>query len=238
MFERILDAVDGSRATAVAQTLLAHRFPMALTGGLAIEAQLRAHGRPSERRALNDVDVVVDSFAAIPCTVANDFLPHHVHPFAAEGKTLLQLVDPARALRVDLFRPFGRTLARSCRLGDDTDPLDVVSVEDLVARTTAQVCSALRRRRPLATKHARAFSRLAGLGRPVRLDEAWADHRQDLAMSFGAAFREASQLMDACPELIVEERYSAVVTTCDRCCASGALRPSDPRAIVRVLGYW
>lgn len=238
MFEGFLDAPDAARATSVVHKLIAHRFRIALTGRLAIEAQLRANGRPQERRPLNDVDFVVDSFETIPSSVAEDFLPHHVHPFAASGKTLLQLIDPERAVRIDLFRASGSTLPRSTRLGGDTDPLDVVGVEDLVARTTAHVCAALRRGRPLETKYADAFRRLSGLNRSDRLDEAWDDHREGLSMTIDDAIHEASRLLEIHRELLVDRRYSAVVTACERCQTYGAFRPSDPQLIVRILGYW
>jgi hypothetical protein len=54
-------------------------------------------------------------------------------------------------------------------LADETGGLDVLSVEDLVARTTAFVCGRLRRGQAIDVKHAVAFSRLRGLGLPQRL---------------------------------------------------------------------
>jgi len=67
-----------------------------------------------------------------------------VHPDAAAGRTLLQLIDEPHRLRTDLFRAFSRTLARSAPIGEVTGTLPSVSVEDLVARTTAMVCGQLR----------------------------------------------------------------------------------------------
>src|SRR4051812_15218578 len=162
----MLNHADALRADAVAEKLLAHGFRPALTGGLAIEAHARAHGRGSVRRPLNDLDFVVESFAGIPASVAGDFLLHHVHPSAAEGKTLVQLIDAARAVRVDLFRAFGQTLSRTKRLEPDggTCPLELVSIEDLAARTTAYVYGRLSDGRGLDPKHAIAFRRLSGLG--------------------------------------------------------------------------
>lgn len=137
-----------------------------------------------------------------------------------------------------MFGAVGATLSRSGRLHDDTDPLEVVAVEDLAARTTAHVCAALRRRRPLETKHADAFRRIVGFGGPERLEEAWKDHREGLPMTFGDAVDEASRLLEAHPELLVDQPYSTVVTACERCQTYGAFRPSDPQVIVRILGYW
>jgi hypothetical protein len=237
VFAALLNERDCFRADSVAAKLVAHRFPVALTGSLAVEAQLRAHGWPSSRRSLQDLDFVVDNFATIPASVAGDFLLNHVHPFAAEGKTLLQAIDTGRAVRVDLFRAFGRTLSRSCRLGADF-PFDVLAVEDLLARATAHVCAVLAGGRPLNRKHASTFQRLVGLGRRHVLEEAWRDHREGLPMSFDEATREAARLLDVRPELLADEEYSTVVTPCDRCCQYGSFRPSPPELIVGVLGYW
>lgn len=177
----MLDGDDAVRATRVVEILLHNGLRGALTGGLAIEAQLRAHGRPVLRRRLNDLDFVVESFASIPVSLADVFLQHHVHPDADEGKILLQLVDRERAIRIDLFGPFGRTLSRVARLDGDTGTLDVVSVEDLVARSTSFVCGRLQQGRTIDRKHAMAFWRLRGLGTPRLLAEAWEDHRQAVA---------------------------------------------------------
>jgi hypothetical protein len=89
-----------------------------LTGSLATEAQLRLNGGPIGRHVLNDLGLVVDSFNAIPASLADRFLIHHIHPHAPEGKTLLQFVDKESALRVDFFRAFGTTLTRA-NVGDE-----------------------------------------------------------------------------------------------------------------------
>jgi hypothetical protein len=49
-----------------------------------------------------------------------------------------------RGLRVDLFRAFGRSLSRACTLDQETGELEVLAVEDLVARITAFVDGHLR----------------------------------------------------------------------------------------------
>ena len=165
MFTDLLDPDDARRATAAVEALLVHGLRCALTGGLAIDAQLRAHGQPIERRHLNDIDVVVESFASIPESIARSFLQHHVHPDATDGRMLLQLIDEDRRIRVDVFQALGMTLSRACPLNDETGELDVLSVEDLVARSTALVCGCLRRRRAIDVKHVTAFKRLRGLRR-------------------------------------------------------------------------
>ncbi len=216
--------------------MLAHRLRCALTGSLAIDAQLRVHGRSVEQRVLNDIDFVVEDFASIPGTLAASFLQHHVHPDAIDGKTLLQLVDQQRAIRIDLFRTLGNSLSRAVRLDDETGDLDVLSIEDLVGRTTALVCGSLQRGQRIDVKHATAFSRLIGLGQPEQLAVAWNDYRQQIPGTLDAASREAARLLDAHPELIVVEEYSRDVSPCERCREHGPFRPASPSRMVEILG--
>jgi len=180
---------------------------------------------------------VIEGFVEIPAALADVFLLNHIHPHALEGKMLLQLIDPQRALRIDVFRAFGATLSRARLLDEQTRPLPVVAVEDLVARTTAHVCGRLRRGRQIDLKHVRAFTRLGGLGRSQQLDAAWQDHRQDVPGSLVEAMQEAHQLLAQHPELLVSEKYSTVVTACDRCQAYGPFQVAPPETIVDILGY-
>jgi hypothetical protein len=239
VFSAFLNANDAKRASDVVEKLLANDFRgCALTGGLAIEARLRAHGRPFHRRALNDVDLVVEGFDAIPTALADRFVLNHIHPHAFEGKTLLQVIDREGALRVDLFRAFGTTLSRARVLDEQTGPLPVLAVEDLVARTTAYVCRRFRNGLEIDSKHVRAFTRLTDLGRPKQLAEAWQDHRQDVPGTLEEATQEAHQLLGRHPELVVSEEYSTVVTACDQCQDYLPFRLAPPETIVDILGYW
>lgn len=237
MFAGVLNGVDARRATDVIEAVLAHGIRCALTGGLAFDARLRAHGRPGERRPLNDIDLVVEDFASIPESLAGAFLQHHVHPDATDGRTLLQLVDRPRAIRIDMFCAFGDSLLRASRMADEVGDLDVLSVEDLVARTTALVCGRLRRGQTIDVKHVAAFRRLRGLGQPSVLDAAWNDHRQQVPGTLEDASREAVRLLDAHRELMVVEEYSNTPAACGRCRAHGAFRPAPPDTIVEILGY-
>lgn len=237
MFAALLCESDARQATEVVDALLAHGLQCALTGGLAIEAQLRAHGRPVVSRQLNDIDFVVEGFAAIPESLAGSFLQHHVHPDASEGKMLLQLIDRDRALRIDLFGAFGRSVERTCRLDDDTGVLNVLSVEDLVARSTSFVCGRLQHGRTVDSKHVSSFRRLRGLGHPQRLADAWNDHRQSVLGTIDEAAMNAAWLLEAHPELIVADQYSAETPPCTRCHSIGPFRPAPCETIVEILGY-
>jgi hypothetical protein len=233
VFAAALGRDDERRAADVIHALNDHGLRFAVTGSLAIDLQLHAHGRPVEKRALNDIDLVIESFASIPESLAGLFLLHHVHPDATDGRTLLQLVDARRALRIDLFRELGTTLSRAGRCDD----LSVLSIADLMARATALVCGRLGRGRTLDPKHAIAFRRLRGLARPELLAAAWDDHRQQVEGDIHEAEREAARLLDARPELMVPDEYSADAPPCAKCRSQGPFRPAPHEQIVEVLGY-
>lgn len=228
---------DARRAAEVVGAVLDKGLRCALTGGLAIDVQLHAHGHPIALRRLNDIDLVVESFASIPESLAGSFLQHHVHPNATDGRTLLQLVDEPRKIRIDLFRALGNTLSRARPLNNETGLLDVLSVEDLVARTTALVCGRVRRGLTIDVKHASAFSRLRGLGQPVKVAAAWNEHHQQVPGTLDEASREAARLLEAHPELVVVEEYSSDVVPCERCREHGPFRPAPSEKIVEILGY-
>jgi hypothetical protein len=234
----LLEECDAGRASAVLRTVLAHGLPCALTGSLALVTHLRELGLLSAPQRLHDIDLVVPGFDAIPHSLATAFVLNHVHPHAAEGKTLLQLIHPVHAVRVDLFRAFGDTLARAVPTSATPDDLHVVSIEDLRARTIANLRTQLGRGLPVDVKHARAFTALAGLGDPARLATAWLDHRENLAGTFDQAVADVLELMQAHPELLIVEEYSRTITACDRCQAHGPFSPAAPERIVEILGYW
>jgi hypothetical protein len=236
LFDAILNEADATRATWVVHELLDHGLRGALTGSLAIAVRLRTRGRPREARPLNDIDFVLGGFADIPESLADRFLLNHVHPAAPEGKMLMQVIDAQRAVRVDLFRARGATLSRSSPVG--ADPLDVVSLEDLVARTTAHVYGHLRAGRVIEEKYVRSFLELSPFATELPVEEAWQDHREDVASSFAEAATDARSLLALYPELIVAGEYSSVIVPCERCCDHGRFRRAAPERIVEVLGYW
>jgi hypothetical protein len=236
VFESVLLAVDARRAARGVGAVLDHRLRPALAGSLARTISLRVLGHVRAPRQLNDVDLVVEDFSALPESLADSFLLNHVHPAAAEGQVLLQLIDESLALRIDVFRAFGRSLSRAVDVAS-TAPLPVLAVEDLRARATAIVYGCLHRQRPLDPKHVAAMQDLMGLGDRDVLKVAWEEHRQGLSGSFDEAQRKACHLVEERPELLVPDVYSAAIEPCDRCREVGRLRPTDPTRIVSVLGY-
>jgi hypothetical protein len=191
---------------------------------------------------LSDLDYVVDEFGSIPGALAGVFLVHHVHPKAPPGKLLIQLVDPVRAVRIDLFRAFGVSMSRANNISYDPSSRlkRVLSIEDLAARHTEYVYSHLREGRPVEGKHAKSFLRLAsfdGFGN-VELQAAWRDHRQSLTESFFEARERAKDLLRLHVQSIFQQEYSAEVIPCERCQDYGPFQRDQPDLIVKSLGYW
>jgi hypothetical protein len=239
VFANFLSFADAQRVSVLLAKLSAHGFRGALAGGLAAQLHLVSQGRETPVRALNDLDFVVESFASIPFSLADEFLINHPHPRALEGKTLLQLIDREQRLRVDLFRQFGATLTRTeVTRADVLHEVTLISLEDLVARTTSLVLGHLRKGTPMDAKHIRTFECFAGLGDPARLDIAWRDHRQSEKGSFHDSAELTQRLLDLHPELAIDERYSAEVTDCPQCQDEGPFRRARPEAVVEILGYW
>ena len=113
-FDHFLASADATRVCRVLEKFAIHDLrKFALTGSLALETHLIGLGHLPRARTLNDVDIVVESIASIPETLAKVFLVRHIHPQVPEGKMLIQLVDPDTALRIDAFRAYGATMVRS-----------------------------------------------------------------------------------------------------------------------------
>ena len=140
MLRGLLGQAGAERALATFQKLAPHDISRwALTGGLAVEIHLLRGGRPSAIRALNDIDFIAEGFDCVPRTLAGDFLFRHVHPLDPPGKTILQFIDADTAMRIDLFRANGAAMSRNICTDLPSGPIQIVSVEDLVARTAKLV---------------------------------------------------------------------------------------------------
>jgi hypothetical protein len=238
MFEIFLISDAARRATLVLERLLSRGLSCALTGSLAIEAQLRAHGLGFGRCELNDIDLVVADIKSLSESVAEGFLLSHVHPLAPEGKLLVQLIDPDQRLRVDVFRAYGKSLSRSQRLDSETGDLNVLALEDLRARSTAQICTPLENGRPTDIKFESAFCRLCGHGQEMLLTEAWNDHRQSIAGTVADASKRAFTLLSERPHLLAQEEYSSRCTSCEKCLEYASLKLATPEETIALLGYW
>jgi hypothetical protein len=198
---------------------------------LAFEIHGHALGLDSLTRVLNDLDFITGDFASIPETLSQDFLFRHIHPDAAPGKTMLQLIDCDAALRVDIFRACSGTLRRAAGT-------QVVALEDLVARV-ARLLFDLADGVPVASKHANDYLRFVELVAPAGMEAAWQDHRKPM---HPATFREAQgvlrAMIPASAALLITPRYSQNPSAaCPRCAPTGAFQLADANVILSLLGY-
>lgn len=238
-FDLFLSQADAMRVCRVTAKLALHDFrEFALTGGLAVEAHWIGLGHAPHVRALNDVDIVVESFASIPCELANTFLCRHIHPKAPEGKTLVQLVDPGEAVRIDVFRARGATMARRQSVSFRTSPIQVVSLEDLAARE-ASLLMDLDRGAPVPLKHAEDFERPAESADAGQAEIAWRDHRRETdPVTFQEASSRIRELVRSHGHLLIVPDYSHDGdAVCPKCEEAGPFRLASPHAILSILGY-
>ncbi|HXM45522.1 MAG TPA: hypothetical protein VN924_30075 [Bryobacteraceae bacterium] len=239
-FDRFLAPADARRASQVIEKLvLLGLRDFALTGGLAIEAHLAGHS--TMVRSLNDVDIVVESFAAIPPALADGFLFRHIHPHAPRGRTLVQLVDPSEAVRIDIFGACGATLARSAPVNFPCAPIAVVALEDLAARE-ASLLMDLAHGSPVPLKHARDFQRLAGAVATAdsrRMAQAWGDHRKSRdPETFDEAAARIAELAQSRRDLLTVPDYSRDAdAVCSKCRETGTFRLAPAGTILSILGY-
>jgi hypothetical protein len=201
----------------------------ALTGGLAFQIHGLNLGLRSSSRAFNDLDFVTTAFSDIPETLAEDFLFRHVHPCAPPGKTLLQLIDPDNALRIDVFRACGQTMSRA---------VPMVSLEDLVARA-ARLLLDLAGGVEVPSKHARDYLRFVELVDPAAMEAVWEDHRKpEQPATFGEAKAILRDLIPRSASLLITPQYSQDPNqVCRLCAPSGAFQLADPKLVLSILGY-
>jgi len=238
-FDHSIASVDLLRVSRVLEKFALREFDSySLTGSLATEAHRMRLGTVPHARPLNDVDLLVQSFSVIPSALSTDFLVRHVHPDAPKGKMLIQLVDPDEVLRIDIFREYGATIARSQSMRFGTRLIQVTSLDDLAARI-ASILMDLERGRVVARKHVEDFHFLSQAVDVDRVELAWQDHRKPTDPS---AFREALTqirgLVESHNELIVVPEYSRDANAaCSKCEETGPFRLASASAVMSILGY-
>jgi hypothetical protein len=239
MLPRFPSAFDADRAVRTLRLLTRHDVHRwALTGGLAFEIHAVRLGRQPTLRTLSDLDFIADSIDCIPQTLPDDFLFRHIHPFDPPGKTMLQLIDPDTGLRVDVFRACGQTMSRTVRIDLPFGPMQLVSLEDLVARA-ARLLLDLANGVPVASKHAGDYLRFVELADSEGTEVAWKDHRKPMQP---ATFRETGRvlpdLIRARPNLLITPEYSKnAQEVCPRCAPSAVFHLADPNVVLELLGY-
>jgi len=226
---------DAARVERVLLKLARHNIRnWALTGGLAFDIHSRMLNVDCPERALNDLDFVTGEFAYIPGTLSQDFLFRHIHPFAPPGKTMLQLIDPDAALRIDVFRSCGETMRRTV----EVDTMQLVSLEDLVARA-ARLLLNLAAGVPVSSKHARDYLRFVNLAAAATMEAAWQDHRKaSQPTTFQETKTALEDLIPASTVLLITPKYSQDPNQlCPNCAPNGPFQLADPNFVLSLLGY-
>jgi hypothetical protein len=184
------------------------------------------------------MDLVVESRSSIPGSLADAFLFRHIHPKAPEGKLLIQFVDPEAALRIDVFRAYGDTMARSQPVCFGTSPIRVVPLEDLAARAASLVLD-LERGQEVPLKHATDFKRLVNAVDLGQVEIAWQDHRKNgQPPTFAEASARIRDLIQSRRQLLVVPHYSKDMSAgCPKCEDCGPFRSASPATILSILGY-
>ena len=208
-------------------------LPLAITGSLALHLLT---GNIQER--INDVDVVTPAFSSVPSAVGRHFWCIHVHPFATDGRLLLQLVDIQHGLRIDIFQAVGATMQRARPVKIGASLLEAVSVEDLAARAVRHLLT-LERGLEVPRKVAAAARITVPLVEPQHVERAWNDHRpSDVTESFSRAAERAFRLVETRKHLLVNDVYTSdTEAVCKRCCFDSTFPETSKRRIVEVLGY-
>jgi hypothetical protein len=239
MTDRFFCDVEAKRVLKTLQKLSRHDISgWALAGGLALEIHNLRAGQHSPTRSLNDIDFVAAAFDCVPETLAGDFLFRHVHPLDPPGKTILQLIDAETALRIDLFRAYGRIMGRTLSLEFPFGPIQLISAEDVRART-ARLLLDLGAGVPVAAKHANDYLRLAKLTQTSDLEVAWQDHRKPShPVMFRAADSLVRDLIETQSSLLVTPEYSNNATQiCTRCVPTHTFPLADTHLVISLLGY-
>lgn len=175
---------------------------------------------------------------SIPEILAEDFLFRHIHPLDPPGRTMLQAIDRESALRIDVFRVYGAAMSRTSNLDLSTGTIQLISLEDLVARA-ARLALDLAAGVPTPSKHVTDFQRLAELVDPAEMETVWCDHRKpEHPVSFEETNRLLHRLIPVCHDLLITPDYSKdTEKVCPRCRTTSAFRFADPKLVLSILGY-
>jgi hypothetical protein len=210
----------------------------AITGGLAIEIYLLQHGEESLTRPLHDIDFMTASFGAIPESLGKELLLRHVHPYDPPGRNMLQGVDPATQVRIDVFRAYGLEMERVVPVTVAGLRLRMVSLEDLIARH-ARLNWDLLEGDCMAPKFARDLLRMIDLVALDALETIWQEHRKpQQPKSISQTIMQLHKAIATRTDLLVSPTYSTDVReVCSRCEKVDDFPLTDPSRILAILGY-
>jgi hypothetical protein len=161
---------DVERLVGCLDRLIPHvrRDRVAITGGVALQLGRAQSGRPSVRNQLADLDLVAASADAIAPAVVGPFLVSHYHTVRpGVPKFMIQLVDAASGIRVDVFPDLVGSLADGRETFIGTHSVQVLPLERVFDHKVLTLSRASRAA-PVDPKHVRDATILGDLlGRPV-----------------------------------------------------------------------
>jgi hypothetical protein len=99
---------------------------IAVTGGVGMQMGLAALGHRGVRRHVADLDLVATSLDAVSSRVVDRFLVSHYHVVGTGvPKFMIQLVDPASRIRIDVFPDLAGCIAdaRTMHIGQHAIPV-------------------------------------------------------------------------------------------------------------------
>ena len=165
-----LSTREMDRLSGCLDRLMLHVRPgsVALTGGVGIQFGLAGLGRQGSRDEITDLDLVAASMDAISPTVVGPFLVSHYHVVRpGTPKFMIQLVDPASRIRVDVFPDLVGSIvdARPIAIGEHS--VHVLPLERIFEHKVLTLSRASQSA-PIDPKHVRDAEVLGDvLGRPV-----------------------------------------------------------------------
>jgi hypothetical protein len=220
---------------------LARHFeePIIVTGSIATGWHLLKNGRLTQKRRLNDIDVIVEDLSSLHQSLSGDFLIKHFHPDRGQGRILIQLVDEEYRTRVDIFTPTTRTLTNrlidsaigevSCRL---------VSAEDLAAKLLSVIYPATSGE-PIEPKYVEHFHLLSTVADLNVTREVWREYRKEgQSLEFDAAIKAVERSITDNPGILQAGQYSQNINQTCRWCRESELFPlAQLSKVYEILGY-
>jgi hypothetical protein len=106
---------------------------VAITGGVAIQMGMARLGREGMRETIADLDMVATALDSVLPSVADTFLVSHYHSVRpGVPKFMVQLVDPATRIRVDIFPDLAGSLERSRAVEVGSNQVRSLALEDIL----------------------------------------------------------------------------------------------------------
>lgn len=215
------------------------KTPIVLTGGLAVSWHAVQNGLFQQRGPLSDLDLVVNDLSAIRHSICQDFLLSHFHPSRSRGKILVQLVDEANRLRIDVFTSCSKSLNhRLLETAINEIPLRIISAEDLTAKL-CEVISAVLKNQSIEAKYFHSFKLLFAIADLEVMKNIWTDYRNEsLSPEFEKVTEAIQQIIADHPERLQKGGYCQNLSQRCQWCQESQLYPLAPRVkVFEILGY-